>query len=114
MGIIKYELINAFNQEPAILQEDLVSLKLGVKKRNGERFAKATTSDGRTFTKTLSKSGVEKSSVVKIPAYETKDKRDSIICELSADFVQDDIADMLDISQGTVSNALKKRKNKKK
>lgn len=26
------ELINAFNQEPAILQEDLVSLKLGVKK----------------------------------------------------------------------------------
>ena len=88
------ELINAFNQEPAILQEDLVSLKLGVKKRNGERFAKATTSDGRTFIKTLSKSGVEKSSVVKIPAY--------------------DIADMLDISQGTVSNALKKRKNKKK
>ena len=108
------ELINAFNQEPAILQEDLVSLKLGVKKRNGERFAKATTSDGRTFIKTLSKSGVEKRSVVKIPAYETKDERDSIICELSADFVQDDIADMLDISQGTVSNALKKRKNKKK
>ena len=70
--------------------------------------------DGRTFIKTLSKSGVEKSSVVKIPAYETKDERDSIICELSADFVQDDIADMLDISQGTVSNALKKRKNKKK
>ena len=54
------ELINAFNQEPAILQEDLVSLKLGVKKRNGERFAKATTSDGRTFKNLVKKRGGKK------------------------------------------------------
>ena len=54
MSIIKYELINAFNQEPTILQEDLVSLKLGVKKRNGERFAKATTSDGDAGVRTKS------------------------------------------------------------
>lgn len=104
------DLINAFSNEPSVLSEDLVSLNMGIKKRTGEKFVKATTNDGRTFIKSLSKSGVQQDTLVKIPRYSSRAERDTIIKELSKDYVQDDIADMLGISQGTVSNALKKKR----
>lgn len=104
------ELINAFSGEDRVASEDLVSLNIGIKKRTGERFAKATTSDGKTFIKTLSKSGVSQNSIIEIPPYSTKEERDAIIKELSRNNTQDDIADMLGISQGTVSNSLRKKR----
>lgn len=104
------ELINAFSGEDRVSSEDLVSLNIGIKKRTGERFAKATTADGKTFIKTLSKSGVTQNSIIEIPPYSTKEERDVIIKELSRNNTQDDIADMLGISQGTVSNSLRKKK----
>ena len=104
------ELINAFSGENRVASEDLVSLNIGIKKRTGERFAKATTSDGKTFIKTLSKSGVSQNSIIEIPPYSTKEERDAIIKELSRNNTQDDIADMLGISQGTVSNSLRKKR----
>lgn len=108
------DLISAFSGVPEVSAEDIVSLNIGFKKRTGERFAKATTSDGRTFIKTLSRTGVETDSVIKIPAYSTREERDEIIQDLSADYVQDDIADMLDISQSTVSISLSKSTKRKK
>lgn len=107
-----YNLLNVFANESAISPDELVSLNIGTKKRTGEKFAKATTSDGKTYIKTLSKSGVTQNTLVVIPPYSTKEERDNIIKELSKKNTQDDIADMLGISQGTVSNSL--RKNKKK
>ena len=104
------ELINAFSGEDRVASEDLVSLNIGIKKRTGERFAKATTSDGKTFIKTLSKSGVSQNSIIEIPPYSTKEERDAIIKELSRNNTQDDIADMLGISQGPVSNSLRKKR----
>lgn len=107
---MKNELITAFSDEPSVLKEDLVSLNMGVKKRTGEKFVKATTSDGRTIIKTLTKRGVQQDTLVKIPAYASKDERNAIVKELSQSYVQDDIADMLGISQGTVCNILKKQR----
>lgn len=104
------ELINAFSGEDRVASEDLVSLNIGIKKRTGERFAKATTSDGKTFIKTLSKSGVSQNSIIEIPSYSTREERDAIIKELSRNNTQDDIADMLGISQGTVSNSLRRKR----
>ncbi len=107
------ELINVFSNEPKVSSEDLVSLKIGYKKLTGERIAKATTSDGRTFIKSLSPSGVTEESIVTISHFSTKEERDDVIYDLSEKYVQDDIADMLDISQGTVCNVLKKKRKKK-
>lgn len=104
------ELINAFSGEDRVASENLVSLNIGIKKRTGERFAKATTSDGKTFIKTLSKSGVSQNSIIEIPSYSTREERDAIIKELSRNNTQDDIADMLGISQGTVSNSLRRKR----
>ncbi|PKM68761.1 MAG: hypothetical protein CVU95_01340 [Firmicutes bacterium HGW-Firmicutes-2] len=104
------ELMTIFSNEPKVLNEDLVSLKIGYKKRTGEKIAKAVTADGRTFIKSLSPSGVTEESLVTIPNYSSKEERNKIIQDLSNKYVQDDIADMLDISQGTVCNVLKSMK----
>lgn len=103
-------LLNIFANDSVICPDELVSLNIGIKRRTGERFAKATTLDGKTYIKTLSKSGVSQNTVIEIPPYSTKEERDNIIKELSNNNTQDDIADMLGISQGTVSNSLRKKK----
>lgn len=103
-------LLNVFANESAVSTEELVSLNIGIKKRTGEKFAKAITADGKTYIKTLSKSGIVQNSIIKIPPHSTKEERDNIISELSEKYTQDDIADMLGISQGTVSNALRKKR----
>lgn len=103
-------LLNVFTNESAISPDKLVSLNIGVKKRTGERFAKATTSDGKTYIKTLSQSGVSQNTIIEIPSYSTKEERNKIISELSPKNTQEDIADMLGISQATVSNSLRKKK----
>ena len=107
------DLFDAFSNEPGVPSEDIVSLNMGIKKRTGERFAKATTSDGKTYIKTLSKTGVAQKSVITIPSYSSKEERDEIIMDLSKRNTQDDIADMMDISQGTVSNVIRKKKHNK-
>lgn len=107
-------LLNVFSDESAVSLEDLVLVKMGVKKSTGERFAKAVTKDGKTFIKTLSESGIEQDSITIIPCYSSKKERDKIIKDLSKKYTQEDIADMLGISQGTVSNSLSKKKNNKK
>ncbi len=96
--------LQVFNND--INPNNIISLKQCIKK-TGEIFAKATTNDGKTFIKSLSPSGVEKNMLIKIPAYTTKLERNKIIKELSEKFTQDDIADMLDVSQSTISNVLK-------
>lgn len=108
------DLINAFANDSRIPSEELVSLNIGIKKRTGEKFAKATTSDGKTYIKTLTRSGVSQNTMIEIPAYSTREERDVIIKELSKKHTQDDIADMLGVSQGTVSNSLRKNRNRNK
>jgi len=99
--------LQVFNGD--INPNNIVFLKQCVKK-TGEVFAKAITRDGKTLIKSLSPLGVEKNVLIKIPSYTTKVERDKIIFELSKKFTQVDIADMLDISQSTVSNVLRKMK----
>lgn len=106
------DLFDAFSNEPEVISEEIVSMNIGIKKRTGERFAKATTSGGKTYIKTLSKTGIRQDAIISIPAYSTKAERDKIIADLAKKNTQDDIADMLGISQGTVSNSLRKRNNK--
>ncbi|MCM1245518.1 MAG: hypothetical protein NC293_07735 [Roseburia sp.] len=108
------EIFDAFANEPQINVDDIVSLNAGTKKSTGERFAKATTKDGNTYIKTLSRTGVEKKAMITIPFYSSKEERDDIIVNLAETHIQDDIAEMMDVSQSTVSNVLRKKKKKGK
>ena len=96
--------LQVFNN--AINPNNIISIKQCIKK-TGEIFAKATKKDGKTLIKSLSPLDVEKNMLIEIPSYASKLERNKIIQELSKNFTQDDIADMLDISQSTVSNVLK-------
>lgn len=105
------DLLSIFSSDPVVSKKELVSLNLGINKRTGEKFAKATTSDGMSYIKNFSKTGVAIDSHIEIPSYSSKEQRNEIIKELyDKNFNQSDIADMLNISQSTVSNCLRKNK----
>ncbi|MBE7031980.1 MAG: helix-turn-helix domain-containing protein [Ruminococcaceae bacterium] len=107
-------LLTIFQNEKEIIPENLISLKLGVKKRTGEQFAKATTNDGKTYIKSFSYTGVEEQKLITIPNYLNKNQRNEIIKDLARTYTQDDIADMLGVSQSTVSNVLRNNTANKK
>lgn len=92
--------------------DDIVSLSYGIKKRSGEQFAKATLNDGTSYIRSLSKSGVDSQTMIKIPEYSSREERDEIVMDLLEKYVQDDVADMMGISQSTVHNIKKKHKKK--
>lgn len=108
------ELIETFSNEPEVNLENVTSLSYGFKKRTGERFAKATTKDGKTYIKTLSEAGVEEQSMITIPPCSSKEERDEVVVDLAKKYTQDDIADMVGCSQSTVSGILREDRKKKK
>ena len=100
---------------PSFNETGIVSAHIGSNKKTKEKFAMFTNDNGQTKKFTESKEGVCEEILTKIPQYTTKEKRDKIIHEQSKkNKTQADIAAMLNISQSTVSNVLKKKKKKKK
>ena len=97
-------------EDKRLSPDDIVSLAYGTKKRSGERFAKATLENGRTYIRSLSMHGVASQKMIEIPHYDTKEQRDAIVMDLLNDYVQDDVADMMGLSQTTVHNIKAKHK----
>lgn len=87
---------------------EIEAMSFAIKKRTGERIAKATLRDGTTYVRTLSERGIDTKKMIKIPDYQTKEQRDEIVMELLNDYVQDDVADFMGLSQSTVHNIKKK------
>ena len=89
------------------LTDEITSSKSYVNKRTGEKIARFTTKDGSTYIGRLTASGIQQASVIKIPPYTSKEERNNLIRELyKKGYTQDEIADILGISQGTVSKVL--------
>lgn len=103
---------DSVDSDSRLPKEKIRALSYGMKKRTGERFARATMEDGRTFIRTLSKAGVGEKREIQIPAYSSKEERDDIVMDLLESYVQDDVADFMDLSQGTISNIKNKRRRK--
>lgn len=104
------DLISIVSKSDSLSEKDLVSLSLGKNKKTGERYLKAKDSDGVTYIGKITASGIKEKRLISIPPFSSKKERDNYIKELYAkDYTQNDVAEILDISQSTVSNVLSKK-----
>lgn len=89
---------------------NIVSLEFKPNKKNGSRIARAVFDDGTTLIKTITASGVVSETVLHFPEILSIPQRNTVIKDLANQKItQETIAAMLDISQSTVSNVLKKK-----
>ena len=90
---------------------NIIDLAFRTNGKTGAKIARAVLDDGRTLVKTITASGVVSEYIHKIPDIVSVAQRNEIIKDLSKQkgFTQEMIAAMLNISQSTVSNVLKKK-----
>jgi len=89
---------------------NIVQLAFKTNHKTGMKFARAVLDDGQTLIKTISSSGIVSETIIKIPEITSTIQRNTVIKDLAAQkFNQETIAAMLDISQSTVSNVLRKK-----
>ena len=107
-------LMNVFNmtdlQKFGQTAANIMSLAFKVNKKTGARTARAIMDNGITLVKTITASGVVIEEVRKIPQVLSIAQRNEVIQDLFKNrYTQEQIAAMLDISQATVSNVLRKK-----
>lgn len=106
MTVFKNSDLQQFGQTAA----NVISLAFKTNKKNGARIARAVLDDGTTLIKTVTASGVVLEEIRKIPVITSVAQRNNVIKDLARNRItQEQIAAMLDISQATVSNVLKKK-----
>lgn len=90
---------------------NIVSLAYKNNHKTGTKIARAVLDDGSTLIKTVTASGVVSETIHKIPEIASVAQRNEVIKDLANQkvFNQETIAAMLDVSQSTVSNVLKKK-----
>ena len=89
---------------------NIVSLAFKTNQKTGAKIARAVLDDGRTLIKTVTSSGVVSETIHKIPEIISVAQRNEVIKDLAKQKInQETIAAMLDISQSTVSNVLRKK-----
>ena len=89
---------------------NIISLSFKPNMKTGARIARAVLDDGRTLIKTVTASGVVSETIHKIPEILNVAQRNEVIRDLAKQkLTQETIAAMLDISQSTVSNVLRKK-----
>lgn len=89
---------------------NIISLAYKFNAKTGERFARAVLDDGTALIKSVTASGVVSDSTYKLPRITSVEQRNEVIKDLyKKKNNQADIAAMLDISQATVSNVLRKK-----
>lgn len=89
---------------------NVVSLAFKTNKKNGARIARAVLDNGTTLIKTVTATGVVLEEIVNLPAINSIAQRNEVILDLTKNHIkQEQIAAMLDISQSTVSNVLRKK-----
>ncbi|MBQ8554310.1 MAG: helix-turn-helix domain-containing protein [Clostridia bacterium] len=101
---------NADLKEIGKTTANIISLAFKPNMKTGERMARAMLDDGRTLIKTITASGVVTETVHRIPEILSVAQRNEVIKDLAKKkLTQETIAAMLDISQSTVSNVLRKK-----
>ena len=89
---------------------NIISLAFKPNRKTGARIARAVLDDGRTLIKTVTASEVVSETIYKIPEILNIAQRNEVIKDLAKQkLTQETIAAMLDISQSTVSNVLRKK-----
>ena len=89
---------------------NVISLAFKPNKKTGAKIARAVLDDGTTLIKNVTASGVISETIHKLPEIGSRAQRNEVIKDLSKQKInQETIAAMLDISQSTVSNVLRKK-----
>lgn len=88
---------------------NIVSLSFKTNHKTGAKIARAVLDDGRILVKEISASGVVSEAIHTLPEIASVAKRNEVIRDLAKKHTQEMIAAMLNISQATVSNALRKK-----
>lgn len=89
---------------------NVVSLAFKPNKKTGAKIARAVLDNGTTLIKSVTASGVVSETVHKISEIASVAQRNDVIKDLAKQKInQETIAAMLDISQSTVSNVLRKK-----
>lgn len=89
---------------------NILSLNFKSNKKTGAKIARAVLDDGTTLIKTVTTSGVVSQAMHQLPQIQSVVQRNEVIKDLAKQkMTQETIAAMLDISQSTVSNVLKKK-----
>lgn len=89
---------------------NVVLLAFKSNKKTGAKIARAVLDDGTTLIKTVTATGVVSETVHKLPEIVSVVQRNAVIKDLAKqNITQETIAAMLDISQSTVSNVLKRK-----
>lgn len=85
------------------------SIALKTNKKTGAQVVRLVLEDGRTLMKTITQTGVISEIIYTIPKSTSRTQRNSIIRDLAKQGInQETIAAMLNISQSTVSNVVRK------
>lgn len=89
---------------------NVISLSFKPNKKTGAKIARAVLDDGTALIKSVTPSGVVSETIHKLPEIVSVAQRNNVIKDLSKQKInQETIAAMLDISQSTVSNVLRKK-----
>lgn len=89
---------------------DVISLAFKPNKKTGAKIARAVLNDGTTLIKSVTASGVVSETIHKLPEISSVVQRNEVIKDLAKQKInQETIAAMLDVSQSTVSNVLRKK-----
>ena len=89
---------------------NVVSLAFKTNKKNKSKIARAVFDNGITLIKTVTTTGVEIGQVLKIPEINFISQWNAVIKDLAKNKItQEEIVAMLDVSQATVSNILRKK-----
>lgn len=106
MTVFKNGDLQKFGQTAA----NVVSLAFKTNKKSGARIARAVFDNGTALIKTVTASGTVLEELITLPAISSVVQRNAVIRDLAKNKItQETIAAMLDVSQATVSNVLKKR-----
>lgn len=104
----KYQ--NFQKQEVGKTTANVISLAFKPDKKTGAKIERAVLDDGTTLIKNVTASGAVSETIHKLPEIVSVAQRNEIIKDLAKQKInQETIAAMLDISQSTVSNVLRKR-----
>lgn len=88
---------------------NVISLAFKTNSKTGTKIARAVMDNGTTLLKEVTANGVMIDSIIRLPEIKTVVQRNNVILDLAKNKrTQEEIAAMLDISQSTVSNVLKK------
>lgn len=89
---------------------NIVSLAFKANNKTGAKIARAVLDNGKTLIKTVTAAGTVMEEVITLPAITSVAQRNEVIKDLAKNKItQETIAAMLNISQATVSNVLRKK-----